>query len=135
MYFFVNKEKYCQIFTCPVWFYFTLLVCAYFRNEMERYQLWKSLKRFSILGPMKNDVRFNYVLWKISYFVSFTLLGFVLLIKLRNFVLKVFELKYFKFFNKKLFDFDSFPLIMFTLVIKLRNFHFESRWNTLIFFW
>ena len=35
----LNKENYCQIFTCPVWLYFTLLVCAHFCNETERYQL------------------------------------------------------------------------------------------------
>ena len=34
---------------------------------------------------MKNDVRFEYVLWKMSDFVSFPLSVFTLAIKLRNF--------------------------------------------------
>ena len=52
--YFVNKKKYCQICTCPVWFYFALLVCALFCGEIERCQLY-----FSIFEPMKNDVRFE----------------------------------------------------------------------------
>ena len=35
---FVNKEKYCQICTCPVWLYFTLLVCANFSKETDKCQ-------------------------------------------------------------------------------------------------
>ena len=46
MYNFVNKEKYRQICTCLVWFYFTLLVYAHFCNEIERSQLQKSLRYF-----------------------------------------------------------------------------------------
>ena len=34
---------------------------------------------------MKNDVRFEYVPWKMPDFVSFLLPGFTLVIKLRNF--------------------------------------------------
>ena len=39
MYYFVKKEIYCQMFTCFVWSYFTLLVGADFYNETERCQL------------------------------------------------------------------------------------------------
>ena len=35
---FVNKEKYCQICTCPVWLYFTLPVCAHFSKETDKCQ-------------------------------------------------------------------------------------------------
>ena len=51
MYYFVNKERQCQICTYFVWFYFILLVCAHFRNQIEKIFLW----------PMKNDIRFEYV--------------------------------------------------------------------------
>ena len=40
---------------------------------------------FSISQPMKNDVRFEYVLWKMCDFVLFPLFGFTLVTKLRNF--------------------------------------------------
>ena len=43
MYYFVNKEKYCEIKKC---------------------QLQKPFKYFSILRPMKSDVRFEYAPWK-----------------------------------------------------------------------
>ena len=81
----VNNEKYCQICTCSMWFYFTLLVCTHFCNEIEKCQLYKSFKYFSILWPMKNDVRFENVPWKICDFVSFPLFGLTLVIKWRNF--------------------------------------------------
>ena len=58
---FVNKENnYCYICTYPVWFYFTLFVCAHFCNEIEKWQLQNSLKYFSILRRMKNNVKFEY---------------------------------------------------------------------------
>ena len=87
MHYFVNKEKYCQICTRPILLYFTLLVCGHFCNEIKRCQLWRSLKYFSILRPMKNDVRFEYVPWKNVwfYFTCIGLLGFTLDIKLKNF--------------------------------------------------
>ena len=62
-----------------------MLVCGHFRNEIEIYQLKKSLKYFSILRAVKNNVRLEYVLCKMPDFVSFRLLGFALVIKLRNF--------------------------------------------------
>ena len=45
----------------------------------------KRFKYFSILSPMKNDVKFEYVPWKMSDFLSFPLFRFSLVIKLRNF--------------------------------------------------
>ena len=51
-------------------FFFTLLFCAYFCNEIERCQLLTGL---SILRQMNNDVRSEYVPWKMSDLVSFTL--------------------------------------------------------------
>ena len=142
MYYLGNKETYCQIFTCPVWFYFTLIVCAHFCNEIERCQVKKSLKCFSILRPVKNHVRFEYEQWKISDFVSFLLFGFTLVIKLGNFNFESYW-NTFNFFGKKIYTSDlnkfhgkmsdlvSFPLFGFTLVITLGNFDFESHWNTL----
>ena len=39
VYYFANKEKYCQNYTCPKWFCFTLLVCAHVCDEIEKCQL------------------------------------------------------------------------------------------------
>ena len=50
-----------------------IFVCPYFCNEIERCQLWKSLKYFSILWPMKHDVRFEYFPWKIVWFCSISI--------------------------------------------------------------
>ena len=55
VHYFVNMEKYCQICTCPGIFYFSLLVCAYFCNEIEKCHLKNALKYFIILQLMKND--------------------------------------------------------------------------------
>ena len=64
MYYFVNKEKYSQIYTCSVGFYFALVVCAHCCNEIERRQFIKAIEIFSILQAMDNDVRFEYISWK-----------------------------------------------------------------------
>ena len=48
-------------------------------------QLQHSLKYFTILWPMNNGVRFEYVPWKMSDYVSYPLFRFTLVIKLRNF--------------------------------------------------
>ena len=50
-------------FHMSVWFYFSLLICVHLCNETEKCQLLKSLKYFSILQPMRNNVRFEYVTW------------------------------------------------------------------------
>ena len=47
-------------------FHFTC--CTQFCNEIERCQSQKTLKYFSVLRPMKNDVIFEYVLWKNVWF-------------------------------------------------------------------
>ena len=44
-----------------------------------------SLKYFSILRPIKTYVRFEYVLWKMSDFVSLSLFRFTLVTTLGNF--------------------------------------------------
>ena len=69
----VNLGKCCQICVYLIWFYF------------EKCQLQKSLNYFSVLQPMKNDVRFEYVSWKMSDFVSFSFFGLTLIRNLRNF--------------------------------------------------
>ena len=84
MYLFVNKEKCCPICIFPMWFYLTILGFAQFCYKIANYQLQRSLKYFSISRPMKNNVRFEYVPWKISASVLFSLFGFSLVIKLRN---------------------------------------------------
>ena len=58
------------------------------------------MKYFSILPPVKNDVRFEYVPWKMFDFVSLPLLGFNLVIKLRNFNVES-HLNTLVFFDKK----------------------------------
>ena len=61
MFYFVHKERYCQICICP--FDFISLYLLVF--TIEKFQ---SLKHFSTLCPMKNDVRFKYVPWKEVWF-------------------------------------------------------------------
>ena len=125
--------------------YFLSFFCAHFCNEIERCQLWKSLKYFSILGPIKSHNRFEYVQWKSAWFCFIWLFEFTSVIKLRNFnfenhwnTLIFFDKKYMTSdLNKshgKMSDSVLFPLFGFDLVIKLRNFDFESHWSTLIVF-
>ena len=45
-----------------------MFVLGYFCNEIESYQLWKSLEYFSILWLIKHKVRFEYVQLKIVWF-------------------------------------------------------------------
>ena len=83
---------------------------------------------------MKNHVRFEYVLWKMSDVVSFPLFGFIVVIKLIKYDLKshwnilFFDKKVYDVdLNKsygKMFDFVLFTLFGFMLVIKLRNVYF-----------
>ena len=56
-------------------------VCYHFPTQIERCHL----KYFSILRPVQNNVRFEYAHWKMSDFVSFSLFGFTLNVKLKNF--------------------------------------------------
>ena len=47
-------------------------------------KLQKPFKYFSILRPMKNDVRFEYAHGKMSDFISFPLFRFTLVIKFKK---------------------------------------------------
>ena len=85
----------------------------------------------------------NMCLRNMSDFVSFSLFGFTLVIKLRNVgfeshwnSLICFDKKGLRFdmVRGKMSGFVSIPLFGFTLVIKLRNSDFESHWNFLICF-
>ena len=103
------------------------------------------MKYFSIVWPMKDDVRFEYVHEKMSDFVSFTMFGLTVVIKLRNFdfgshwnTLIFFHkkdmLSDLNMFHKIMSDFVPFLLFRFTLIIELINFDFERHSNTLMFF-
>ena len=140
MYNVVNKWKFYQIWTCPILFHFTLLVCTRFFNEIERCQsLWKSLKYFSVLWPMTNDVKFEYVPWSSICFCLFLLFVFTFVIKLKNFDFGSYW-NTLIFFDKKWcgvrFEYIPWSNVWFcfismhgyTLVKKLRNFDFESHW-------
>ena len=35
----MDNKKYCQIYTYPMWIYFTLLDCVLFYNDIEKSQL------------------------------------------------------------------------------------------------
>ena len=89
----------------------------------------KSLKYFSILPPLKNDVRFEYVPQNFSFhpdFVSFLLFDLTLVIKLTNFGFKsrlnnlIFKKKKrirhldLNLAHRKVSDFVSFPFFGFT---------------------
>ena len=92
---------------CSVWFYFTLLVCDHFCNEIGRWQLQKSLKYFSILLPMKSNVRFEYVRWKTVWFcfISIVWVQFSLITEKFKFWK---SLKYFNnFLTKKIYSVGS----------------------------
>ena len=94
---------------------------------------YKSFKYFIIFWPMKNDVNLNTFHRKMSDCVSFSLFGFTVVIRLRNFDFES-HWNIWIFFDKKdmvsnlnifygkMSDFVSFPLFGFTLVIKVRNF-------------
>ena len=60
---FVNKEKCYQICTCPIWFYFILLFCDHFFNEIEKCQLPRSLKMLYYLATNEKKVRFEDFVW------------------------------------------------------------------------
>ena len=125
-------------------FYFTLLDCVHFCNQIEKCQLQKPLTYFSILRPVKSSIRSEYVPWKNVWF-CFTPMVLVH-VSHKNEKFWFWKLmKYLICFDKKMvsdlnmshgkmFDFVSFPLFGFTLVIKLRNSEFESHWNILIYF-
>ena len=80
----------------------------------------KVIEILSILRPMKNDVRFEYVPWKNVWFCFISMVWVM-----------AWELN---MFHGKISDFVSFLSFRFTLVIKLTNFDFEGHWNILILF-
>lgn len=84
---------------------------------------------------MKNDVRFEHVLWKISDFVSFPMYRFTLVIKLSNFDFGS-HWHILMFFHKKISDLimscELVPDLNF--VIKLGNTNFRFYRNSLLFF-
>ena len=109
-----------------------IFVCAYFCNEIDRYQFQRLLKYFSILWPMYHDVRFEYVSWKNVWFSIMSIVWISLSHKNEKFWFRK-SMKYFCFLIKKymmsdlnlphskMSDFVSFQLFGFTLVIKLKN--------------
>ena len=81
MYYFVNKEKYSKICIYSVWFYFTLLDCAYFRNEIEKCRHW-NISIFYNQWKILSDLNMSH--GKMSDFLSFPFFGFPLAIKPRK---------------------------------------------------
>ena len=132
------SKRYFQICPCPMWFKFTLLDCVLFYNEIEKCQVKKSLKKFSILWPMKSNFIFDYVQRKNVWHCLTSIFSVHFSLKIE----KLWIWKSFKYFNTVRFEYAPwkniwiclFPLFGFTLVIKLRNSDFQSHWNTLIYF-
>ena len=133
MYCFVNKEKYCQIWTCLVLFYFTLLDCVHF-HFCNYKSHWFTLVIYD-QEKIMSDLSMCH--GKVTEFVSIPLFRFTLVIKLRNFnfeshwnILMFFDKETydvrFADFHGKMSDFVSFLLFGFTLVRKLRNFDFKG---------
>ena len=138
MYYFVNKEEYCQLWICA--FHFTLLVCVHFCNQLKdanyksRWNVlafWDQEKMMSEWCVIKNFwFCFIFIVWvydsrKVEKFWFWK------------------SLKYFNFFwlkknlnmsNERISHIASFPMFGFTLVIILRNFNVENHWNILISF-
>ena len=102
------------------------------------------MKYFSILQPIKDNVRLEYVpsknVW--LWFIPMAWVDFF--IKLRNFdfeshwdTLICFnkeKLADLNMSNTKMFDFVPFSSFGFTLVLPLKNFDFESHWSISIYF-
>ena len=137
MYYFVNKEKYCQIRTFPMWFCFTYLYVLMFAMKLKcaNYNSHWNILLFYDQWKILSD--FNMSHGKMSDFVSFPLFEFILVINLRNFdfeshwnTVTFFEQKDMlwdlKMSYGKISDFVLFPLFGFTLVLKLRNFNFKG---------
>ena len=77
-----------------------IFVVLTFAMKLEDDQLWKSLKYFSILGPMKNDIRFEYFTWKNVWFCFISIAWVHFSHKTEKFRFWK-SLKYFIFFIKK----------------------------------
>ena len=81
---------------------FVSIVWLHFSHKTEKFRFWKLLKYFNNLWQkidMVSDL--NMFNGKMSDFVSFSLFGFTLVIKLRNFDIKVYE-DTLMFFDKKM---------------------------------
>ena len=142
MYYFVNEEVYDQICTCS---FILIFVCAHFCNKIERCQLWKSLKYFGILQPMKNVSDLNMTCENMSDSVSFPFFGYTSVIKLRNFDSESHWNIYFLVSKKENVRFEYvlsnsvwFGLIFVVWILnvgnKLGNTDFKLYWNSIIFF-
>ena len=84
MYYFINKEKYYQIFTCLVWFYFTSFCSLLQWNwEVLIKKVAEIFQYFTTKWKIMSDSNMSHR--KTSDFVSFLLLGFTLVIKVKNF--------------------------------------------------
>ena len=139
MYYFVNKEKYYQIFTCLVWFYFTSFCSLLQWNwEVLIKKVIEIFQYFTTKWKIMSDSNMSHR--KTSDFVSFLLLGFTLVIKVKNFDFES-HWNALIYFDKKKYcvrfewknDFVLLLLFWFILVIQLRNFDFESHRDTLIY--
>ena len=99
MYCFVNKEKYCQIWTCLVLFYFTLLDCVHF-HFCNYKSHWFTLVIYD-QEKIMSDLSMCH--GKVTEFVSIPLFRFTLVIKLRNFNFES-HWNILMFFNKETYD-------------------------------
>ena len=131
------KETWRQIWIYPmenVWFPFISIVWLHFSHKTEIFWFWKSLKYYNIFWQ-RNIWRQT---WKMSDFVSFPLLGFTLVIKIRNFDFESHWNTLIFFDKKKRCQIWLCPvkpcLIWFKLCYTLRNMDFKFYWNGLIFF-
>ena len=85
MYYFVNKEKCCQICTYPcnfIWLYLFVLTFAA-KFESANYKSHWNILVFCHQWKMMSDLNMSHE--KMSDFVSFPFFGFTLIIKLINF--------------------------------------------------
>ena len=82
VHFFLSKEKYCQIWTCPVLFWFWFVLTFVMELKDANYEShWNIL----VMPSVKNDIRFKYAPWK-NVWLCFGCI--VWAIKLRNFDFK-----------------------------------------------
>ena len=95
------SKRYFQICSCPMWFKFTLLDCVLFYNEIEKCQVKKSLKKFSILWPMKSNFIFDYVQRKNVWHCLTSIFSVHFSLKIE----KLWIWKSFKYFNTVRFEY------------------------------
>ena len=107
MHYFVNKEKCCQICTCSVSFYFTLLDCVHFYTRLKSANYKSQWNILVFYDQWKITSDLNVSQGKMYDLVSVPLLGFISVIKLRK------------------FDFESHWNILIFFDKKRDNFRFE----------